>query len=82
MEDERIPVEQVLVGMGLHPLPPEWTPVEALVLIKSLDQDGDPRWSFRTTARPNKEELLGALIVHTDLLRKELVSGWEEEDDD
>jgi hypothetical protein len=68
-------------GAGHGPAPCG-TSRACLVLIKSLDQDGDPRWSFRTTARPNKEELLGALIVHTDLLRKELVSGWEEEDDD
>jgi hypothetical protein len=80
MTDERIPVEQVMVGMSLHPLEPGWTPVEALVLIKCLDEDGDPRWCYRTTARPNKTELLGALLVHTDLLRKELAEEWEEDE--
>ena len=77
-EEERIPIEHVLPGMGLHPLPEGWTPVEALVLIKCLDEDGDPTWSYRTTAAPNREELLGALIVHTDLLRKELLDDWED----
>jgi hypothetical protein len=81
MSDDRIAVEQVLPGMTLHALPDGWTPVEALVLIKCLDEDGDPTWVYRTTAKPNREELLGALVVHTDLLRKELLGEWESEAD-
>jgi len=79
-DDERIPVDQVLPGMGLHSLPEGWTPMEALVLIKCLDDEGDATWVFRTTHPPNKQELLGALIEHTDLLRHRLVQQWEEED--
>jgi len=62
--------------MTRHPLPESWTPVEALVLIKCLDEEGEATWCYRTTARPNREELLGALVVHTDLLRKELLEEW------
>ncbi len=80
-KDDRIPVEQVLPGMSLHPLEPEWTPVEAFVLIKCLDDEGGASWVYRTTAAPNREELLGALVVHTELLRRELVREWEDEDD-
>lgn len=79
MTEERIPVDQVLPGVALHPLPEGWTPVEAFVLIKCLDDDGDSSWVYRTSARPNREELLGALVVHTDLLRKELLEEWEGE---
>lgn len=79
MSDERIPVEQVLAGMSLHPLEPGWTPIEAFVLIKSLDEDGGASWSYRTTATPNREELLGVLTVQAELLRRELVSEFEEE---
>jgi hypothetical protein len=39
--DESIAVEHVLPGMTLHPLPDGWTPVEAFVLVKCLDEDGD-----------------------------------------
>jgi len=67
--------------MALHPLPEGWTPVEALVLIKCLDDEGVSTWSYRTTARPNREELLGALVVHTDVLRKELLAEWGDDDD-
>lgn len=80
-DDERIPVEQVLPGMSLHPLQPGWTPVEAFVLVKCLDEEGGASWVYRTTAVPNREELLGALVVHTELLRRELVREWEAEDD-
>ena len=79
MADERIGVEKVLPGMTLHPLPNGWTPVEAFALIKCLDEDGDATWVYRTSAKPNREELLGALIVHSDLLRKELLEEWEGE---
>jgi hypothetical protein len=49
------------------------------VLVKALDEKGDAAWCYRTTHPPNREELLGALIVHADLLRKELVEGWKED---
>jgi hypothetical protein len=76
-KDGRRPIEEVLPGMQIHPLDPGWTPLEAFVLIKSLDESGDTAWAYRATHRPNREELLGDLIVQTDILRKELVEGWE-----
>lgn len=81
MTDERIPIERVLPGMGLHPLPDGYTPVEAFVVIKSLDDEGDVSWSFRTTHVPNRQEVLGALIEQSDLLRERLVRGWEVDDE-
>jgi hypothetical protein len=59
----------------------------AFVLIKARDENGegqDGAWSYRTTEAPNREELLGALIVQADLLRDELLDEWqpdEEEDE-
>ncbi len=51
--------------------------MEAFVLMKCFDEAGETTWSYRTTHRLNREELLGALMVHVDLLRKELVAEWE-----
>jgi hypothetical protein len=79
MNEERLPIEQVLPGLSLHPLEPGWTPIEAFVLIKSLDEHGDSAWSYRTSATPNREELLGVLSVQVELLRRELVSEYEDE---
>lgn len=76
-EDERIALAEVLPGMGVHPLEEGWSPLEAFVLIKALDEDGNPSWCYRTTNALNREELLGALTVHTELIKKELVDEWE-----
>lgn len=65
--EERKPIAEVLQGLELHPLEPGWTAIEALVLIKCLDEDGHATWAYRTTHRLNREELLGALVVHTDM---------------
>ena len=77
-DEERRPIGDVLSGLGIHPLDDGWTPVEAFVVIKANDADGDTVWAYRTTAPPNREELLGVLMVQTDLLRRELLADWEE----
>ncbi len=64
-----------------HPLPQGWTPISAIVLVKCLDEDGEPTWAFRTTDGLNDEELLGTLTVRTDLLRRELVDSYYDGDD-
>lgn len=81
MSDDRVPIEQVLPAMGLHPLPPGYTPVEAFVIVKALDDEGDVSWSFRTTHVPNRQEILGALIEQSDLLRRGLVKDWDVDDE-
>jgi hypothetical protein len=78
--DPRVPVVEVLRGLEIHPLEPGETAVEAFVLIKVLDAEGDISWSYRTTNRLNREELLGALIVQVDVLRKELRDEWDDDD--
>ena len=75
----RVPVSEVLRGLEVHPLDAGETVVEAFVLIKLLDADGDVAWSYRTTNRLNREELLGALIVQVDVLRKSLRDEWDAE---
>lgn len=80
--EERVPVEQVLRGLTVHPLDEGATPLEAFVLVKYLDSDGDSTWSYRTTHRLNREELLGALIVQVDVLREELRREWDDEEDE
>ncbi len=79
--EARVPVEQALYGLEVHPLPQGWTPISAIVLVKCLDEDGEPTWAFRTTDGLNDEELLGTLTVRTDLLRRELVDSYYDGDD-
>ncbi len=81
-DEERIPISDALPGFKLHPLEDGWTPLEAFVLVKCLDDDGDHAWSFRTTNPLNLEELLGALTVQVEILKRKLASSWDDEDDD
>jgi hypothetical protein len=77
-----IEIGEALAGMRLVPLPAGWTALAAVVLVKCLDEEGRASWAFRTTDGLNDEELLGALVVRTDLLRRELLDAYEGEDDD
>jgi hypothetical protein len=78
--EERQPLEMVLPGLGVFALDDGWTAQQAFVLIKCLDEDGDPVWCFRTTEQLNRNELLGALEVQVALLKRELVRLWDEDD--
>jgi hypothetical protein len=84
MTDDRIPLEQALPGMQMHPLPNGWMPVEAFLLVKSMDEAGVSTWSYRTSNPLNREELLGVLTVQRRILLDELAAefGDEQEDED
>ena len=75
-----MPISRVLSGLSVHPLPDAWTALEAFILVKCLDEQGESTWSYRTTHRLNREELLGALTVHNDVLRRELAEEWVDDD--
>jgi hypothetical protein len=82
MSDESVrkPIEQVLAGLWIFPLPEAWTPLEGIVLVKCLDEQGHPTWAFRSTDGINEEELLGVLTVRTDLLRRDLRDAFTDEE--
>ncbi len=80
-DTERRAIEEVLKGFAIHQLADGWTPLEALVLVKCLDDEGEATWSYRTTSGLNLEELLGAMVVHAELLKKRLVAEFEGDDD-
>ena len=80
---ERISIGEVLPGLNIHPLLEGESAVEAFVLIKTSVRTGrrlTSSWSYRTTKRLNREELLGALVVQVDVLRKELLDEWCQEE--
>jgi hypothetical protein len=78
MTDEpRIALADALPGLAIHPLQDGDIPVSAFMVIKVLDEEGSPSWSFRTTEAFNKEELLGALIIQVELVKASLLKDWE-----
>lgn len=80
--DEAQPVGDVLgAGFRIAPLPAGWTPLEGVVLVKCLDEDGHATWAFRTTYGLSDEEMLGALTVRQQLALRETVADYEGDDE-
>lgn len=81
-ESERLPIGEVLPGVTFVPLPEGHEAVTVYLLIKTSRPDGDTEfdWSWRSPEIINQEELLGALISQTDLLRRQMLSQWEDAD--
>ena len=53
---------------------------EAYILLKVRSDDGGPNWSYRSLSRISREELLGALTVQGEVLRRELRDDWKAEE--
>jgi hypothetical protein len=51
-----------------NPLPDGWQPLEALVLVKGINDDGWVSWATLTTDSLNKMEALGMLVEQQDAL--------------
>ncbi|GAA1258900.1 hypothetical protein GCM10009677_07190 [Sphaerisporangium rubeum] len=81
-DDDYVPVGEALSGLTVAPLPEGWTALGAIVLVKCFDEEGRSSWAFRRTDGLNDEELLGALTVRTDLLRRELLDAYTSDDEE
>lgn len=55
-------------------------PARRRTVDRCIDEDGCPSWAFRTTEGLNDEELLGALTVRTDVLGRELLELYTDDD--
>jgi hypothetical protein len=49
------------------------------VLIKAADEDGDATWAWRDTGNLSDEELIGALTVQLELLKRGVLSTWSDD---
>jgi hypothetical protein len=72
------PIGDVLRGIEIEPVPEGWTVVDALVLAKCLNVEGQPIWSLRFTEGLNSEELLGALQIQVELLTRGILEDWQD----
>ena len=73
----KVPVEEVLRGIEVGPLPDSWTPLEAACMIKCLDEDGNPSWVLRRSDGIDDQELLGTHLLHFELLKSDLLEAWD-----
>ena len=72
------PIGDVLRGIEIEPVPEGWNVVDALVLAKCLNVEGQPIWSLRFTDGLNSEELLGALEIQVELLTRGILEDWQD----
>lgn len=81
-ESGPLPISDVLPGMTMMPLPEghEAETVYLLVKTRTTGDDGNSEfnWCWRSPEIVNHEELLGALISQTDLLRAQMLKWWED----
>lgn len=77
MSDTR-PAGEVLGGIELDALDAAEIPLEAIVLVKVLSDEG-ARWVMRSTTGLTSEEVIGALVTAGDVERAEHAARWAEE---
>lgn len=63
-------------GLEVEELPPGYTPLEAVVFIKALDEDGDPGWCRRGTTGLSDEEVVGILTADTQRIVQHINGRW------
>lgn len=66
-----VPIGEALPGIEVAPLPDKVVPLEAIVLVKALDADGDVSYFHRFTKSLMPVEAIGALIGAADVMREE-----------
>lgn len=82
--EDYVQVSTALGNLHIKPLPETHIPVEAIILIKSIDEDGDTSWFTRYTWCLTEIETLGAIAAVHELLKREVLNSYipytEEED--
>lgn len=74
------PVEEVLAGLRIPPLPAGTSPAGLLAFVKLHEPDGGTGWSVRVTAELDDEEVLGLLTGYVEHLRQVAAASWDDGD--
>lgn len=69
-------------GLEVADLPDGFTPLEAIVLVKALDDEGDVTWCRRGTDGLTDEECVGILTADTQRIVNSLNERWMTEEDE
>jgi hypothetical protein len=73
----RRPVGEILRGLTIGELPDGWTPLEALIIVQCLDNNGTSQWAWRSTGDLSNRALIGALVVQLDIARQQAIEEFE-----
>lgn len=60
----------------------KWTPLEAIAIVKVMDEEGKIRLCFRHTNGLSDWEMIGMLKVTLDTCSDQMSGAWEEHEDD
>lgn len=71
-----VPAAELLRGIDLMELPEGYTPLSAIVLLKTLDADGDVAWINRYAKDLGGMESLGALHAAVALVTEDIVNTY------
>lgn len=63
-------------------VPDKWTLLEAVVVMKCMDDEGEVRMAYDTTDSISSWEAIGLLTVVEDSIREELSMGMIDPEDD
>lgn len=78
----RLPIGEALNGLTIVPLTPGSVALECVVLIKEMDEDGDPSWALRYSETISHVEVIGALAVMDRHERDRFEGNWRKDEDD
>ena len=73
---------EALASLDLEALPDDVIPLEAIVLIKAFDENGEVAWYQRLTDGLSDFEAVGALVVAADLVKQGCIDGFMSSEDD
>ena len=74
--------EGILGSLEILAIPDEAVPLEAIVLVKALDENGVPSWYQRFTPDLSDFEAIGILSVALELVKTNCMDGYMCEYDD
>jgi hypothetical protein len=73
-DDGKQPVGEILGDAFLmSSLPPKWTILDGMVILKCLDADGQQIWAYRISEGLSDEEAIGMLTVQLRLVTESVV---------
>ena len=71
-----------IFGLEVDALPEQWTPLEATVVCKCLDEHGEVALIVRSTPSLSEWESLGMLTAVKDTTSARMTASFVEEDED
>lgn len=79
VKDRFIPIEDAAPGITIVPLLPNYTVLEAVMLIKCLDEHGEEQWVSRWSDGINIAEVVGATKLMHELALHNALSAYEDD---